>query len=77
MKALVDKGSQLIIATHSPILLGYPGAQIYEFSADAIKPVRFEETEHYKVTKAFLTRTEPMLAELLREDEADASSAPQ
>jgi predicted ATPase len=68
MKALVDKGSQLIVATHSPILLGYPGAQIYEFSAEAIKPVRFEDTEHYKVTKAFLTRTEPMIAELFRDE---------
>jgi predicted ATPase len=62
---LVQKGGQFIIATHSPILLAYPQAQILEFSAAGIAPVAYHDTEHYKVTKAFLTRTEMMLKELL------------
>ncbi len=62
---LVQKGGQFIIATHSPILLAYPQAQILEFSPAGIAPVAYHDTEHYKVTKAFLTRTEMMLKELL------------
>lgn len=62
---LVQKGGQFIIATHSPILLAYPQAKILEFSAAGIAPVAYHDTEHYKVTRAFLTRTEVMLKELL------------
>ena len=62
---LVQRGGQFVIATHSPILLAYPDATIYHFSAAGIAPVEYEETEHYKVTKAFLNRTKPMLDELL------------
>jgi predicted ATPase len=62
---LVQRGGQFIIATHSPILLAYPQATILEFSAAGIAPVAYHDTEHYKVTKAFLTRTEMMLKELL------------
>ena len=65
---LVNAGSQLIIATHSPIIMAYPNAIIYHFTTEGIVPIAYEDTEHYKVTRAFLTRTEKMLAELLRED---------
>ncbi|MCE9528596.1 MAG: AAA family ATPase [Planctomycetales bacterium] len=62
---LVKAGSQLIIATHSPIIMAYPNALIYHFTTEGIAPIAYEETEHYKVTKAFMTRTELMLGELL------------
>lgn len=62
---LVKRGGQFLIATHSPILMAYPDARIYHFGASGIAPIEYEETEHYKVTKAFLTRTKQMLAELL------------
>jgi predicted ATPase len=62
------RGSQFIIATHSPIVMAYPESTIYHFSADGVRPVSYHETENYKVTKAFLTRTEPMLKELLKEE---------
>lgn len=65
---LVRRDSQLIIATHSPLILAYPNATIYLLSESGIEQIKYEETEHYKVTKAFLTRTESMLAELLAED---------
>lgn len=64
----VNDGSQFIIATHSPIIMAYPNAWIYTFSESQIKRVKYEDTEHYKVTKAFMNRTEPMLDELLREE---------
>ena len=46
--------SQFIIATHSPILLAYPNASIHQFTADGVHTVRYEDTEHYRVTKDFL-----------------------
>lgn len=51
---LVELDSQFIIATHSPILLAYPNAKIYQITDNAIEKVRYEDCEHYKVTKQFL-----------------------
>jgi predicted ATPase len=65
MHGLVERGSQFIIATHSPILLGYPGATIYLFTDRAISAVPYRETEHYLITKSFLNNPEGMLRELL------------
>jgi predicted ATPase len=70
LDALVERGGQFIIATHSPILMAYPAAKILHFSEQGIAPIAYEETEHYKVTRAFLTRTERMLQELLGDGEA-------
>jgi predicted ATPase len=61
---LVKDGSQFIIATHSPILMAYPDAWIYEFTESGIARVAYEETEHFKVTRAFLANPERMLREL-------------
>jgi predicted ATPase len=47
--------AQFIIATHSPILLALPGAQIFSFDRAFVEEVRYEETEHYKVYKQFFT----------------------
>jgi predicted ATPase len=69
---LVNQGSQFIIATHSPILLAYPDAWIYECSSDGLKRVRYEDTEHVQVTRAFLANPERMLRDLLGEDDRDS-----
>ena len=66
MYDLVKKGSQFVIATHSPILMAYPGATIYQFTDSTIDEVAYKDTEHYKVTRAFLERTDQMLAELTK-----------
>jgi predicted ATPase len=65
LHAVVAKDSQLIIATHSPILMSYPGALIYSFSDKGVQPIAYKETEHYRVTKAFLDSPERMLKHLL------------
>ena len=65
----VRRGSQFIIATHSPIIMAYPQAVIYQFSETGIAPVEYTDTEHYKVTNAFLNRREKMLEELLADDD--------
>ena len=59
--------SQLIVATHSPILLAYPDATIYHFSDEGIHPIEYKDTEHYTVTKGFLDRPEKMLRYLLED----------
>ena len=64
---LVKANSQLIIATHSPILMAYPGAQILELSAEGIRAVDYRETEHYQITKRFLDDPARMLRYLIEE----------
>ena len=64
MKQLVDDSSQFIIATHSPILLAYPNAKIFKIDETGINQVRYQDTEHYTVTKAFLENPDRMLSEL-------------
>jgi predicted ATPase len=65
MKGLVDNGAQFIIATHSPILLAYPDALIYQMSPEGMESVPYTETEHYRVTRDFLNRPDKMLGLLL------------
>ena len=60
--------SQLIIATHSPILLGYPHAWIYQASEHGLDRIEYEDTDHYQVTRNFLNRRETMLDVLLKTD---------
>lgn len=50
--------SQFVIATHSPILLGYPGALIYSLDGGAIRPIPYEDTEHFRITRDFLASPE-------------------
>ncbi|WP_199614223.1 AAA family ATPase [Paenibacillus alkalitolerans] len=64
-----SRNTQFIIATHSPLLLGYPDANIFSFDSASIEDIRYEDTEHYQITKGFLNRTERFLEELFREDE--------
>ena len=55
MNSMEKEGkSQLIIATHSPILLAYPNADIFLLDKNGITKVQYEETEHYQITKSFL-----------------------
>ena len=51
---LVLKGSQFVIATHSPILMAYPDALILHCGHDGVKPIAYEDTEHFRVTRDFL-----------------------
>lgn len=65
---LVTQGSQLVIATHSPIIMSYPKATIYQFSPNGIEPVAYRDTEHYRVTLRFLESPERMLRHLLPDE---------
>ena len=56
--------SQFVIATHSPILLAFPGATIYTFDSLPIRHVQFEELEHVTLTRDFLRDPEQFLRRL-------------
>jgi predicted ATPase len=62
---LAQKGSQFIVATHSPILLAYPYAHIYVLEESRIALTPYEETDAYLITKHFLNQPENMLRRLL------------
>lgn len=75
MRQLVRAGSQFVISTHSPLLLAYPGATIYLLDRDGIGRVRYEDTEHYQVTRAFLQDPAGRMRQLFAEaDRVDAES---
>ena len=65
----VPRHAQFLIATHSPILLAYPDATLYQFEEDGIREVAYRETDHYLVTKEFLNGPERILRYLFSEEE--------
>jgi predicted ATPase len=65
MHDLVQDHSQFIVATHSPILMAYPDAYIYEFSKEGITKVDYYQTEHYRVMHAFLDNPKRILRILM------------
>ncbi|WP_241292465.1 AAA family ATPase [Burkholderia stabilis] len=60
--------SQFFIATHSPILMAYPDASIFQFDAAGVSQVAYEETEHYQVMRTFLMDPKRMLNKLLESE---------
>ena len=65
----VRGGAQFFIATHSPILMGIPQAEILSFDDGTIHAVNYEETDSYRITASFLNGRERFLRQLLQEDE--------
>ncbi|MDD3364855.1 MAG: AAA family ATPase, partial [Syntrophomonas sp.] len=59
---------QFIIATHSPILMGYPNSVILNFDDSKIDEVNYEMTDHYQITKYFLQHREKVLSDILDND---------
>lgn len=62
---LVKQNSQFIIATHSPILLAYPNAKIYQMYETGLEEVRYQDTEHYSITRDFLNNPAAMLNRII------------
>lgn len=65
MSELANQNSQFIISTHSPILLAYPKADIFELSDSGIKQVAYEDTEIYLLYKQFINAPQRMIKHLL------------
>ena len=68
IRDLVGKGSQFLISTHSPILLTYPSAEVYELTEEAISSIPYRETDHFLLTKRFLNDPERMFAYLFGDE---------
>lgn len=65
IKRLVDDGSQFIIATHSPMIMVFPGTCLFELASEGIEEVDYWATEHFCVMRGFLNALEKILGELL------------
>jgi predicted ATPase len=66
MRELVEKDSQFIIVTHSPIILSYPKAKIIQISEDEVREIPYKETECYNFYKDFIDNHERILRELFK-----------
>ena len=64
IRELALDGAQFVIATHSPLLLAYPDATIYALGDDGVDQVEYEDTDHYRLTRAFLEAPERFLRQL-------------
>jgi predicted ATPase len=61
---LVNDGSQFVIATHSPIVLAYPDATIYNCTENGLETVTYDDAEPVRLTTSFLSARERFLAQL-------------
>ncbi|RXF71042.1 AAA family ATPase [Arcticibacter tournemirensis] len=59
--------AQFLIATHSPILICYPGASIFQFDETGISETTYDQTEHYRLTKSFLDNPDVFLRHLMED----------
>jgi predicted ATPase len=64
LDVLKKDSAQFIIASHSPILMGIPGATLYEIQEDGMPQVNYKDTDHYRITKTFLDNPEHYLRHL-------------
>lgn len=64
LKQMIDQDAQFIIATHSPIILAYPNATIYNFAHGTIQKAQYEELEHVQITRDFLNNPQTYLRHL-------------
>lgn len=64
LKQIVAEDCQVILATHSPILLAYPGAAIWSFDESPIRQVAYRDLEHVTLTRDFLNDPEAYLRHL-------------
>lgn len=65
--------AQFVIATHSPILLAFPGATVLSLDDGAIRPVDYRDTEHYRITRDFLESPERFFRHLFDDGASDTS----
>lgn len=59
-----DQNAQLIIATHSPLIMAFPAATIYNFDGEGIRRIPYDEVEHVVVTRDFLSNPERFMRQL-------------
>ena len=67
LNKMIARVAQFIIATHSPILLSFPNADILNFSEEGIKKISYEESDSYKLTELFINHKERILKQLFED----------
>ena len=65
MNDLAEQNSQFIISTHSPMLMAFPDAEVYQIRENGISSVRFQDTDHYRTTVRFLQNPESATEDIL------------
>lgn len=65
LRLMVNQNAQFIIATHSPILMAYPGATILSFDDGEIRQVAYDDLEHVVITRSFLNNPDAFLKHLM------------
>jgi len=68
IRQALQRGSQFVIATHSPILMAMPGAALLDFNVSPPAPIQWEDTEHVSITRAFLANPAAFLRHLDHDD---------
>jgi predicted ATPase len=58
---------QVIMATHSPLLMAYPGARLLQLTPAGLAPVTVQDTEHYRTMRDFCADPESFVKEILEE----------
>ena len=67
--------AQFLIATHSPIILSYPGAELFSLDGDTIRAINYRDTQHFLITRDFLNSPERFFKHLFGSDDADDRDA--
>jgi predicted ATPase len=76
MGDMVAQDAQFIIATHSPMLLAFPGAQIYSFDSIPVRCVPYDALDHVRITRDFLNAPERYLKQLAMPEEGKKDPGP-
>lgn len=63
--------SQVIIATHSPMIMAYPSASLLEITAKGLTPVEFHNTQHFKIARSFALNPDGFMAGLIMDADED------
>jgi len=74
-RLIVQSQCQFVLSTHSPILMSYPGATLYRLDTSGIARTRLEDTEHFQITRNFLTNYHDALAQLFADPDLKAGKA--
>ncbi len=68
LKEMVEKGSQFVIATHSPILLGLADCEILSFDGSEIIPMKYQDTQAYQIYELFINHKDQLLKQLFNDE---------
>ena len=66
-----SRRAQVIMATHSPILMAVPGARLLQITRDRIDETHYQDTRHFRMYRNFVLDPEAMIAEALAQEEDD------